>query len=185
MTGSHPEWFVYEILSKKRVAIQFPAQSRRVSEGPPSSYALQSSLGDGYGYQFAARASPLLFLRLSIWLMPTASRANNVMLTELATQASEARDRQVTQGSAEPLSSDSHSPPQVWGFHSVYDNVAGSLVFGLVVNAPDEPFLSRVASAGSAPGAGEVHLVFPAGCFPRAAEDKFFFIQAAAGGRGS
>ena len=93
--------FADETLCERWVAIRYRAQAYRVSEGAPSSYALCGSLGDGYVYRVAARASSLLFLPVSICLMPTVSRANKVMMTEVVAQSLEAHDRQVVQMSVE------------------------------------------------------------------------------------
>ena len=69
-------------------------------------------MGDGYAYQFAARASSLVFLLVSIRLWPMASRANEVMLMEVLAQVLEVYDCQMIQGSAGPQPSESHSSSQ-------------------------------------------------------------------------
>ena len=59
-------------------------------------------MGEGFLYQYAGRASSPAFLLVTIWLMPTGSRANKVMAMELAVKALEVCDGRMIQGSAEP-----------------------------------------------------------------------------------
>ena len=80
-TGSSPGRFVYETLCGKWVAAEYRAQPYRFSEGAPSLFPFRGSLSDWFVYQSAARASSLLSLPVTIWLIPTASHANEVMMT--------------------------------------------------------------------------------------------------------
>ena len=95
----------------------------RFSECPQSSFRFRGSLSDRFAYQFAARALSPFLLLAPIWLLPIASRANKVIMTEVAAQALEVCDCQMIQGSAGPQPPESHSSSQVWGFNTAYDNI--------------------------------------------------------------
>ena len=123
-------------------------------------------MGDGFVYQFAARASSPLSRLAFIRLLPTAGRAGKVMATEVVAQALEVRDRQMAEGSAESQPSDSHSLPQVWGFNPAYDNTVGTLVFGSVADAPGEVLMLRATLACAAPWWGQSESGLSVGVFP-------------------
>ena len=111
-------------------------QSYRFAEGAPSSLSLWGSFGAGNVYQFAVRASSLVLLLVAVWLSPTANRANKVMLTEVAANASGACDCQMIQGSVGTQYCETHTSAQAWEFNSAYDNVAGAFPIGLIANGP-------------------------------------------------
>ena len=99
--------------------------SYRFANGAPSSYSLRGSLGSGFVYQFAARASPLVLLLAAVWFLLTASLADRVMVTEVLANALEVCDCQMIQGCA-GQQSESQTSKQAWEFNSNHDNVVGA-----------------------------------------------------------
>ena len=167
------------------MAPQPRVQSYRFAEGAPSPFPLRGPLPNRYVHQFAARALSLVFWLAALWFSSSVSRANKVMLTDVVAQALELCECQMIQGSVGPEPSASQSSPKVWGVNTVYDNVVGTLVVGLVVDAPGEKVsMLRVTLGGTAPGASEVHLAVPSDCCPRATRDGCLIAQAAVSERG-
>ena len=95
-----PEWYFYDAFCEKQVGPKYRAQAYRFVAGAPSAYSLRGSPGgQGFAYQFAARASPLVFLLASVWVGPTVSDANRVMAAGAVARALGACDREMTRGS--------------------------------------------------------------------------------------
>ena len=75
---------------------------RRMVEGMPSSESLRGSQrNEWFVYQYAARASALVFLLVSLRLTPAAGYGNRVMVSEVLARAVEARRRMMGAGSSE------------------------------------------------------------------------------------
>ena len=95
-------------------------------------------------------------LLVSVWLTPTASYRNRVMVTEVTTRALEACNQKMVCGSVDKSQPESPSMPISWGFHAVLGNVVGMFVSGPVINPPrsGDP-MSQLFVGGSAPEVSE------------------------------
>ena len=89
-----PEWCLFGAFCLLKPPRSHRVQSYRFAERPPMSESLRSSLfSEGFAYQFASRASALAFLLASVWLAPTVSYSDRVMVTVVITRAIAARER--------------------------------------------------------------------------------------------
>ena len=133
---------------------------------------------EGFVYQYSARASALVVLLRSVWLTPTASYSNQVMMTEVVTRAIEAREHTLATGSAEKWSSEqTESVGRPWSFNASLGKAVGAFSFGIAPIMPvSREMMLQLRSAGAAPEVGECHFAFPSNCFPRSSTDGMFAV---------
>ena len=106
------------------------------------------------------------------------------MVAEVVANTSEARDCEMIQGSADKQSVSDRST-LAGEFNSVYDNVVGARMFGIVENGPGEEVTTlRLMRGGTARKVGELHLAFASGCLPRTTKGGCSVDQASDSGRG-
>ena len=93
------EWCFFEAVGASRLPPCLRVAPYRMAGGMPLSDALRRSLGgQGSVYQYAARFSSPVFLLVSVWLAPTASFCNRIMIAEVIARAMEAGHRQMRTG---------------------------------------------------------------------------------------
>ena len=72
---------------KQMVAPHLEVQAYRIFSACSHWESLRGALrSEGFVYKYAARAEALLQLLVSAWLLPTASKVNEVMLTEFGVE---------------------------------------------------------------------------------------------------
>ena len=110
----------------------------------------------------------LIFMMVSVILLPSASYCYRVMIIEVFTRALEVCDVEMVYGSAGKTRYESPGSKRAWELNSALDNVAGQFGFCLVANKPGQkdPML-QVRVAGAAPGLSEKNYAFASDCFPR------------------
>ena len=109
----------------------------RVAERMPRSDAPRGSLsGQGSLYQYAFRVAALAQLLVSAWLTQTVSYVNHVRFAEVATRFMEVCQRQMRAGPHETHEVEKYdNGGSPWAYNSALDSFAGSVLFGIVVNA--------------------------------------------------
>ena len=178
-----PEWYLFGTFCSMRTRKLRRVQAYRFAARPPRPESLKGSLrNEGLVYQFAPRASALVFLLVSALLAPTASYENRVATTEVISRAIDAREGMSTTGHMENWpSSQSESSDQPWSFNAALDSVVGTLLFGTAVNKPaSRDMMAQFRLAGSAPETGGCHFAFPSDCCLWAPSDGMFVIGDAA-----
>ena len=175
------EWRLFEAAGESYFPASFRVAPYRIAEGMPLSDALRGPLeGQGYVYQYATRFSALVFLLVSVWLAPTASRRRRIMITEVFTRAMAARYRQMCAGShdsGEVEEDDNSSAPRA--YNSALGNTVGAVSFGIAVNdTREDAGMLQVRFAGTAPNLGEYLFALPSDCMPCSSRNGFFAIGA-------
>ena len=81
-------------------------------------------------------------------------------------------------GATDKSHSESSKSPRPWDFNAVFGNVAGLLLFGLVVSPPgSHDHMLQLYLAGTTPNVGGNHDAFASGCFSRSADNGSFFVS--------
>ena len=175
------EWYLYEDAVISYLLASFRVAPYRMAEGMPLSDALRGSIsGQSYVYQYVFRSSALVLLLVWVWLTPTASRRNRVMLTEVVTRAMEARHRQMCAGPRETYEVERYDNGCApWAYNSVLGSFAGTVLFGNVVNdVRRDAGMLQVRFAAAAPNAGGHHCAFLSDCLPWPTRNGSFDIGA-------
>ena len=85
-----PEWLLYKAISFLRLPKEKEVQTYRLAERAPAPQSLRGALdNEGFVYQFAARASALVFVLVSVTPPPSVSCLNRVMFIGVSTRALE------------------------------------------------------------------------------------------------
>ena len=96
------EWRFYDAVGELRLPDFLCVTPYCMAEVMLLSDALRGSLyGEGFAYQHAARFSSLVFLLVAVWLAPTASYGNRVMITGVIARGAEACRRMIGAGPSE------------------------------------------------------------------------------------
>ena len=97
-----PKWCLYEAFCAVKLLMCHRAQPYCIAECTPMPASLRGALfNERFAYQYAARASAIVFLSVSVRIPPTASYRNRVMMTGAITRAIEAREHMLATGPAE------------------------------------------------------------------------------------
>ena len=172
-----PAWRLYKVLYAAKFPRSRRVKSCRFAESAPTFESLRGALfNEVFVHQYAARASALAFLLMSVWLAPAASYSNRVAMTESITRAIEARKHMLATGPADKWPCEqSETVSRPWSFNTVLDCVAGLFLFGSARNKPcPRDMMLQLRLAGTKPGVGERHFAFPSDCCPWSTSDGMF-----------
>ena len=135
----HPGWLLSEGIALLRLSKEQQVQSYRFAGRAPAAQSLRCALYDeGSAYQFAARASALIFFLVSAMLSPSASYCNRGMIFEVSYRVLGVCGMKRVCGSAEKTRYESPGPQRAWEFNAALGHVAGQFGFVLVANKPGQ-----------------------------------------------
>ena len=163
-----PSRSLYKSRQDRTAGRHLAAQFFRLYGSRPVAPAFRSSLyGSVFGFQFAARVQAPLQMSASMWCVPAAALGRKVMVTGVLPSPLPARQEQMVKGSVAEPSYEVLDPfaPREYNTDVEMGSVAGTLASAGIANAEDEqPSKLRLRLAGTAPGVGESHFVFPPDC---------------------
>lgn len=179
-TSVGPVRLLYRAVSRKFVLNHLAAEPYGQLQGEVARRDLSGALfsDDGYVYHYVARTQALRQLLVPAWSPPALSRRNRTVLTEVAASASNVRLKRLVVGSRPPtLHGELSGEPR--RYNSLSDNVAGHLIFGVVVNFDSGSAQHLcVCSAGCVRGVDESRVLFPSDANLRRRRDgQFFALQ--------
>ena len=178
-SSADPAWQQYWALSSRPVPNHRAVDAYCLLQGTVERNELSGALYAGYGYvyQYVARAQALCQLLVQVWSLLTLSRRNRGVLTEMAASASSGCSPGMVAGSR-PLTTYEEPSDDPWRYNTDLDNVAGLVVFGIVVNLDGGPAPRLcVRLGGCVPGRGESFLLSPSDACPWCRCDGRFVVR--------